>query len=81
MMADCSAGVQGNLSRYEVGVHGEPVCSQGHDCTDTPGVSFSSDTSVSLFEAFVKAGDVKATFRCVLRPPSSRARPRGKIKD
>ncbi|WVW85879.1 hypothetical protein I302_107917 [Kwoniella bestiolae CBS 10118] len=42
-----------------IGVHGESVCPQGNGCSNTPKLD---DPYVSLFDAFVNAGDVKATF-------------------
>ena len=46
-------------SSKRVGVHGEQVCSQGHDCTNTPDLDV---LNTGLFDAFVSGGNVKATF-------------------
>ena len=46
-------------SSKRIGVHGEQVCSQGHDCTNTPDLSV---LNTGLFEALVSGGNVKATF-------------------
>ena len=52
-------GAIGYNSSAEEGTHGEPVCAQGQECTNTPNIN---DPYVGLLEALVSVGDVKATF-------------------
>ncbi|ORX40150.1 Metallo-dependent phosphatase-like protein [Kockovaella imperatae] len=53
------SGSLGLNSSAELGVHSEDVCSQGHECSNTPDLA---DNDTGFFDAIVNGNHIKATF-------------------